>query len=39
MYLGLAVRTSLAAGFNRNVRHLNDPRSEWISKTWWYVFL
>ncbi|KAL4933074.1 uncharacterized protein BDV17DRAFT_279347 [Aspergillus undulatus] len=36
MYLGLAVRTCLAAGFNRNVRTSSDPRAEWISKTWWY---
>ncbi|KAL4806192.1 hypothetical protein BDV18DRAFT_152267 [Aspergillus unguis] len=34
MYLGLAVRTCLAAGFNRNVRHTGDPRADWISKTW-----
>ncbi|KAL4964886.1 uncharacterized protein BDV14DRAFT_189940 [Aspergillus stella-maris] len=33
MYLGLAVRTCLAAGFNRNVRTSSDPRAEWISKT------
>ncbi|KAL4817167.1 fungal-specific transcription factor domain-containing protein [Aspergillus spinulosporus] len=38
MYLGLAVRTCLAAGFNRNVRHTSDPRAEWISRTWWGLF-
>ncbi|KAL4884195.1 fungal-specific transcription factor domain-containing protein [Aspergillus karnatakaensis] len=38
MYLGLAIRTSLAAGFNRNVRHCRDPRSDWISKTWWGIY-
>ncbi|KAL4951404.1 hypothetical protein BDW69DRAFT_196467 [Aspergillus filifer] len=38
MYLGLAVRTCLAAGFNRNVRTSSNPRADWISKTWWYVF-
>ncbi|KAL5333365.1 fungal-specific transcription factor domain-containing protein [Aspergillus crustosus] len=38
MYLGLAIRTSLAAGFNRNVRHSGDPHAEWISKTWWGIY-
>ncbi|KAL4981088.1 fungal-specific transcription factor domain-containing protein [Aspergillus desertorum] len=38
MYLGLAVRTCLAAGFNRNVQHNSDPRAEWISRTWWGLF-
>ncbi|KAL4870306.1 fungal-specific transcription factor domain-containing protein [Aspergillus spectabilis] len=38
MYLGLAIRTCLAAGFNRNVRHSADPRAEWISKTWWGIY-
>ncbi|KAI9374232.1 fungal-specific transcription factor domain-containing protein [Aspergillus egyptiacus] len=38
MYLGLAIRTCLAAGFNRNVRHSTEPRAEWISKTWWGLF-
>ncbi|KAL4903915.1 fungal-specific transcription factor domain-containing protein [Aspergillus multicolor] len=38
MYLGVAVRTCLAAGFNRNVRPTNDPRAEWISRTWWGLF-
>ncbi|KAL4943429.1 hypothetical protein BDV06DRAFT_211075 [Aspergillus oleicola] len=38
MYLGLAVRTCLAAGFNRNVRTSSDPRAEWISKTWWGLY-
>ncbi|KAL4916863.1 RmlC-like cupin domain-containing protein [Aspergillus aurantiobrunneus] len=38
MYLGLAVRTCLAAGFNRNVRPSSDPRAEWISRTWWGLF-
>ncbi|KAL2868176.1 uncharacterized protein BJX67DRAFT_387510 [Aspergillus lucknowensis] len=37
MYLGLAVRTCLAAGFNRKVRHA-DPRADWISRTWWGLF-
>ncbi|KAG2416019.1 hypothetical protein HFD88_007211 [Aspergillus terreus] len=38
MYLGLAVRTCLAAGFNRDVRNCTDSRSGWISKTWWGLF-
>ncbi|KAJ5820003.1 hypothetical protein N7474_005594 [Penicillium riverlandense] len=38
MYLGLAVRTCLSAGFNREVRHPKDQRSSWISKTWWGLF-
>ncbi|KAJ5539666.1 hypothetical protein N7513_007998 [Penicillium frequentans] len=38
MYLGLAVRTCLSAGFNREVRGPNDQRSSWISKTWWGIF-
>lgn len=39
MYLGLAVRTCLSAGFNREVPSPKDQRSSWISKTWWYVNL
>lgn len=37
MYLGLAVRTCLSAGFNRDVPSPGDngQRSGWISKTWW----
>ncbi|PYH41675.1 uncharacterized protein BP01DRAFT_418546 [Aspergillus saccharolyticus JOP 1030-1] len=38
MYLGLAVRTCLAAGFNREVRSTDDHRAGWISKTWWGLF-
>ncbi|KAJ5124501.1 uncharacterized protein N7515_008326 [Penicillium bovifimosum] len=40
MYLGLAVRTCLSAGFNREVPFPGDTmqRSEWISKTWWGIF-
>ncbi|PYH78106.1 RmlC-like cupin [Aspergillus uvarum CBS 121591] len=38
MYLGLAVRTCLAAGFNREVRSIDDHRAGWISKTWWGLF-
>ncbi|KAJ5155976.1 hypothetical protein N7492_008779, partial [Penicillium capsulatum] len=38
MYLGLAVRTCLSAGFNREVRSPKDHRSSWISKTWWGIF-
>ncbi|RHZ60795.1 uncharacterized protein CDV56_104166 [Aspergillus thermomutatus] len=39
MYLGLAVRTCLAVGFNREVRNPKDQqRSGWISKTWWGIF-
>ncbi|KAJ5692955.1 hypothetical protein N7462_002378 [Penicillium macrosclerotiorum] len=38
MYLGLAVRTCLSAGFNREVRCPKDQRSSWISKTWWGLF-
>ncbi|KAF7588352.1 hypothetical protein BBP40_005781 [Aspergillus hancockii] len=38
MYLGLAIRTCLAAGFNREVRNSTDQRSSWISKTWWGLF-
>ncbi|CAG8246300.1 unnamed protein product [Penicillium salamii] len=36
MYLGLAVRTCLSAGFNRDVPSPGDngQRSGWISKTW-----
>ncbi|CAI7613658.1 unnamed protein product [Penicillium bialowiezense] len=36
MYLGLAVRTCLSAGFNREVPSPGDngQRSGWISKTW-----
>ncbi|RAL02066.1 RmlC-like cupin [Aspergillus ibericus CBS 121593] len=34
MYLGLAIRTCLAAGFNREVRSSTEQRSGWISKTW-----
>lgn len=35
MYLGLAIRTCLSAGFNREVRNPKDQRESWISKTWW----
>ncbi|PWY91380.1 RmlC-like cupin [Aspergillus sclerotioniger CBS 115572] len=38
MYLGLAIRTCLAAGFNREVRSSTEQRSGWISKTWWGLF-
>ncbi|PYH95317.1 RmlC-like cupin [Aspergillus ellipticus CBS 707.79] len=38
MYLGLAIRTCLAAGFNREVRSATEQRSGWISKTWWGLF-
>ncbi|RAL14276.1 RmlC-like cupin [Aspergillus homomorphus CBS 101889] len=38
MYLGLAIRTCLAAGFNREVRSTDDHRAGWISKTWWGLF-
>ncbi|XHG09756.1 hypothetical protein AWENTII_012797 [Aspergillus wentii] len=38
MYLGLAIRTCLSAGFNREVRGPKDQRSSWISKTWWGLF-
>ncbi|KAL3476845.1 hypothetical protein BJX99DRAFT_270197 [Aspergillus californicus] len=38
MYLGLSIRTCLAAGFNRKVRQSTEPRAEWISKTWWGLF-
>ncbi|KAJ5174675.1 uncharacterized protein N7482_000552 [Penicillium canariense] len=38
MYLGLAVRTCLSAGFNREVECPKDRRSSWISKTWWGIF-
>ncbi|KAJ5647919.1 hypothetical protein N7490_004291 [Penicillium lividum] len=38
MYLGLAVRTCLSAGFNREIKGTNDQRSSWISKTWWGLF-
>ncbi|KAE8396212.1 fungal-specific transcription factor domain-containing protein [Aspergillus alliaceus] len=38
MYLGLAIRTCLAAGFNREVRNSTEQRSGWISKTWWGLF-
>lgn len=35
MYLGIAIRTCLSAGFNREVRNPKDQREPWISKTWW----
>ncbi|KAL4888838.1 fungal-specific transcription factor domain-containing protein [Aspergillus ambiguus] len=38
MYLGLAVRTCLAAGFNREVHNSTDERAGWVSKTWWGLF-
>ncbi|KAJ5520336.1 transcriptional regulator family: Fungal Specific TF [Penicillium fimorum] len=40
MYLGLAVRTCLSAGFNRDIPCPGDTkqRSGWISKTWWGLF-
>ncbi|KAE8354811.1 fungal-specific transcription factor domain-containing protein [Aspergillus coremiiformis] len=38
MYLGLAIRTCLAAGFNREMRNSTEQRSDWISKTWWGLF-
>ncbi|KAL2811459.1 fungal-specific transcription factor domain-containing protein [Aspergillus cavernicola] len=38
MYLGLSIRTCLAAGFNRKVHQSSEPRAEWISKTWWGLF-
>ncbi|OGE49599.1 hypothetical protein PENARI_c020G11706 [Penicillium arizonense] len=40
MYLGLAVRTCLSAGFNREVPCPGDnaQRAGWISKTWWGLF-
>ncbi|OQE28645.1 hypothetical protein PENSTE_c003G06432 [Penicillium steckii] len=38
MYLGLAVRTCLSAGFNRQISSPKDQRSSWISKTWWGIF-
>ena len=36
MYLGVAVRTCLSAGFNRET---HDSKSEAISRTWWLVHL
>ncbi|KGO50791.1 Transcription factor, fungi [Penicillium expansum] len=40
MYLGLAVRTCLSAGFNREIpcSKVATQRSGWISKTWWGLF-
>ncbi|KAJ5132624.1 hypothetical protein N7448_006782 [Penicillium atrosanguineum] len=38
MYLGLAVRTCLSAGFNREVQCPKDQRTSWISRTWWGLF-
>ncbi|GFF22927.1 quercetin 2,3-dioxygenase [Aspergillus udagawae] len=39
MYLGLAVRTCLAVGFNREIRNSKDQqRLGWISRTWWGIF-
>ncbi|KGO66406.1 Transcription factor, fungi [Penicillium italicum] len=40
MYLGLAVRTCLSAGFNREISRpeVTTQRSGWISKTWWGLF-
>lgn len=38
MYLGLAVRTCLSAGFNRESPNPKYQRSATISKTWWGIF-
>ena len=38
MYLGLAVRTCLSAGFNRESPNPKYQRSMTISKTWWGIF-
>jgi hypothetical protein len=38
MYLGLAVRTCLSAGFNRESPNPKYARSATISKTWWGIF-
>jgi hypothetical protein len=38
MYLGLAVRTSLSAGFNRESPNPKYQRSPTISRTWWGIF-
>ncbi|KAL1968879.1 hypothetical protein VTN77DRAFT_1240 [Rasamsonia byssochlamydoides] len=38
MYLGLAIRTCLSAGFNRDTPTPRKDRSAWISKTWWGLY-
>jgi hypothetical protein len=43
MYLGMAIRTSLSAGFNREIMikssvDKTQDRSEVISKTWWGLY-
>ncbi|PGH02031.1 hypothetical protein AJ80_08925 [Polytolypa hystricis UAMH7299] len=38
MYLGLAVRTCLSAGFNRSGSNPNNDQAASLSKTWWGIF-
>jgi hypothetical protein len=38
MYLGLAVRTCLSAGFNRESSNLEASHSDTIAKTWWGIY-
>lgn len=38
MYLGLAVRTCLSAGFNRETPNPKTKHSETLSKTWWGIY-
>lgn len=35
MYLGLAIRTCLAAGYNRETPDVKADQHDWISRTWW----
>ncbi|KAK2739894.1 hypothetical protein FQN55_009067 [Onygenales sp. PD_40] len=38
MYLGLAVRTCLSAGFNRESSNPKNKDSVWLSRAWWGLF-
>jgi Fungal specific transcription factor domain len=38
MYLGLAVRTCLSAGFNRESPYPKQNHSDHIAKTWWGIY-
>ncbi|KAK2810146.1 hypothetical protein FQN50_003115 [Emmonsiellopsis sp. PD_5] len=38
MYLGLAVRTCLSAGFNRESSNPKNKDSIWLSRAWWGLF-
>jgi hypothetical protein len=38
MYLGIAIRTCLSAGFNRQSHGHSNQNSDSISKTWWGIY-